>query len=95
MNKTIRIYGGRWIKYYFWKGTLPQRLMIFKRNPKVFLRRLITVDEALVYTRNQGIAEIVTLLSEPAPKKAKAMLAAVIVMTTVFWGSQVLIYINY
>jgi len=78
--------------------TSEQCLTLFKRNPKEFLRRFVTVDETWSHwytpeTKEQS--KQWTSPSEPAPKKAKIVPSAGKVMATVFWDSQGLIYIDY
>ena len=78
--------------------TSEQCLTLFKRNPKEFLRRFVTVDETRIHwytpeTKEQS--KQWTSPGERAPKKAKTVLSAGKVMTTVFWDSQGVIYIDY
>jgi len=73
-------------------------LTLFKRNPKEFLHRLVTVDETWIHwytpeTKEQS--KQWTSPGEPAPKKAKTVPSAGKVMATVFWDSQGVIYIDY
>ena len=75
-----------------------QCLTLFKRNPKEFLRRFVTVDETWIHwytpeTKQQSKQWI--FLDESAPKKAKTVRSAGKVMATVFWDSQDVIYIDY
>lgn len=75
-----------------------QCLTLFKRNPKEFLRRFVTVDETWIHwytpeTKEQS--KQWTSPGERAPKKAKIVLSAGKVMATVFWDSQGVIYIDY
>ena len=78
--------------------TSEQCLTLFKRNPKEFLRRFVTVDETRIHwytpeTKEQS--KQWTSPGERAPKKAKTVLSAGKVMATVFWDSQGVIYIDY
>ena len=78
--------------------TSEQCLTMFKRNPKKFLHRFVTVDETWINwytpeTKEQPIQWISP--GERAPKKAKTVLSAGKVMATVFWDSQGVIYIDY
>ena len=78
--------------------TSVQCLMLFKRNPKEFLRRFVTVDETWIHwytpeTKEQSKQWI--SLGERAPKKAKTVLSAGKFMAAVFWDSQDVIYIDY
>ena len=73
-------------------------MTLFKRNPKEFLRRYVTVDETWIHwytpeTKEQS--KQWTAPGEPAPKKAKTVPSAGKVMATVFWDSKGVIYINY
>jgi len=73
-------------------------LTLFKRNPKEFLRRFVTVDETWIHWYTAGTKEQSkqwTSPSEPAPKKAKTVPSAGKVMATVLWDSQGVIYIDY
>jgi len=78
--------------------TSEQCLTLFKRNPKEFLRRFVTVDETWIHwytpeTKEQS--KQWTSPGEPAPKKAKTVPSAGKVMATVFWDLQGVIYIDY
>ena len=78
--------------------TSEQCLTLFKRNPKEFLRRFVTVDETWIHwyipeTKEQSKQCI--LPGECVPKKAKTVPSAGKVMATVFWDSQGVIYIDY
>ncbi len=78
--------------------TSEQCLTLFKHNPKEFLRHFVTVDETWIHwytpeTKEQSKQWLSP--GEPAPKKAKTVLAARKVMATVFWDSQSVIYIDY
>ena len=78
--------------------TSEQCLTLFKRNPKEFLRRFVTVDGTWIHwytpeTKEQS--KQWTSPGERAPKKAKTVLSAGKVMATVFWDSQGVIYIDY
>jgi len=71
--------------------TSEQCLTLFKRNPKEFLHRFVTVDETWIHwytpeTKEQS--KQWTLPGEPAPKKATTVPLAGKVIATVFWGSQ-------
>src|ERR1700712_1634247 len=73
-------------------------LDMFKRNPKEFLRRFVTVDETWIHhytpeTKEQS--KQWTSPGERAPKKAKTVISAGKVMATVFWDSQGIILIDY
>jgi len=78
--------------------TSEQCLTLFKRNPKEFLRRFVTVDETWIHwntpeTKKQS--KQWTSPGEPAPKKAETVPSAGKVMATVFCDSQGVIYIDY
>jgi len=78
--------------------TSEQSLTLFKRNPKEFLRRFVTVDETWIHwytpeTKEQS--KQWTLPGKHALKKAKTVPSAGKVMATVFWDSQGIIYIDY
>jgi len=78
--------------------TSEQCLTLFKRNPKEFLRRFVTVDESWIHwykPESKEQSKQWTSLGEPAPKKAKTFLSAGKVMATLFWDSQGVIYIDY
>lgn len=78
--------------------TSEQCLAVFKRNPKEFLRRFVTVDETWVHHYTPEMKEQSKqwiLPGEPAPKKAKTVPSAGKVMATVFWDSQGIIHIDY
>ena len=71
--------------------------MLFKCNPKEFLRRFLT-DKTWIHwytpeTKEQS--KQWTLPSERAPKNAKTVLSVRKMMATGFWDSQGVIYINY
>ncbi|XP_055633008.1 uncharacterized protein LOC129773427 [Toxorhynchites rutilus septentrionalis] len=68
--------------------TSEHRLTLFKRNPKEFLRRCVTVDETWIHWYTSETKERLkpwTSPGERAPKKAKNVLSAGKVMATVFW----------
>ena len=70
----------------------------FRRNKSEFLRRLITVDETWIhhYTPESKMqSKQWTAYGESVPKKAKAVPSAGKVMTTVFWDSCGVIFIDY
>jgi len=78
--------------------TSEQCLTLFKRNPKEFLLRFVTVDETWIHwytpeTKEQS--KQWTSPDEPAPKKAKTVPSVGKVMATVFLDSQGVIYIEY
>lgn len=80
------------------KDVSMQCLAMFKRNPRDFWRRFVTVDETWIhyYTpemKQQSKQWIMP--GESAPKKAKTVLSAEKVMATVFWDSQGIILIDY
>jgi len=61
---------------------------MFKRNPKEFLQRFVTVDETWIHhytpeTKEQS--KQWTKSGESAPKKAKTVSSAGKIMATVFW----------
>jgi len=67
--------------------TSEQCLTLFKRSPKGFLRRFVTVDKTWIhwYTPvEQEESKQWTLQGESAPKKAKTVPSAGKVMDTVF-----------
>lgn len=73
-------------------------LNMFKRNPKEFLRRFVTVDETWIHhytpeTKEQS--KQWTSPGETAPKKAKTVPSAGKVMATVFGDSQGIIFTDY
>jgi len=78
--------------------TSEQCLTLFKRKPKEFLRRFVTVDETWIHwytpeTKEQS--KQWTSPGQPAPQKSKTVPSAGKVMATVFWDSQGVIYIDY
>lgn len=73
-------------------------LDMFKRNPKEFLRRFVTVDETWIHHYTPEMKEQSkqwTSSGEHAPKKAKTVPSAGKVMATVFWDSKGIIFIDY
>jgi len=72
------------------RGTTSERcLTLFKRNPKEFLRRFVTVDETWIHWYTPETKEKSkqwTSPDEPAPKEAKTVPSAGQVMATVFLG---------
>lgn len=73
-------------------------LNMYKRNPREFLRRFVTVDETWIHyytpeTKEQS--KQWTLPGERAPKKAKTVHSAGKVMATVFWDAEGIILIDY
>jgi len=73
-------------------------LDMFKRNPKEFLQRFVTVDETWIHhytpeTKEQS--KQWTKSGESAPKKAKTVPSAGKRMTTIFWNSRGIIFTNY
>ncbi|XP_014485934.1 PREDICTED: uncharacterized protein LOC106750247, partial [Dinoponera quadriceps] len=71
--------------------TSEQCLTLFKRNPKEFLRRFVTVDETWIHwytpeTKEQS--KQWTSPDERAPKKTKTVLSAGKLMATVFLDLQ-------
>ena len=73
-------------------------LDMFKRNPKEFLRRFVTVDETWIHHYTPEIKEQSkqwTSPGEPAPRKAKTGPSAAKVMGTVFWDSRGIIFTEY
>ena len=101
----MREVSARWVSRLFTpdnkrnrENTSEQCLTLFKRNPKEFLRRFVTVDETWIHwhtpeTKEQSKQWISP--GERAPKKAKTDLSAGKVMATVSWDSQGVIYIDY
>ncbi|XP_043259031.1 uncharacterized protein LOC122401139 [Colletes gigas] len=78
--------------------TSEQCLMLFRRNPKEFLRRFVTVDETWIHWYTPETKEQSKQWTSPgecAPKKAKTVLSAGKVMATVSWNSKGVIYIGY
>ena len=78
--------------------TLKLCLDMFKRNPREFLRRFITVDETWIHHYTPEMKEQSKQWTSPgerAPKKAKTVPSAGKVMATVFWDSQGVIFIDY
>src|ERR1700755_1274779 len=78
--------------------TSEQCLTLFKRNPKEFLRRFVTVDETWIHwytpeTKEQS--KQWTSRGERAPKKAKTVVSAGKGMSTAFWDLQGVIYLHY
>ena len=72
------------------KTTSKQCLTLFKRNPKEFLRRFVTVDETWMHWYTPETKEQLKQWTSPgerAPKKAKTLLSAGKIMATVFWDS--------
>lgn len=78
--------------------TSEQNLANFKRNPKEFLRRFITMDETWIhfYTpeSHEGSKRWVET-GESAPKRPKTQESAGKVMASVFWDSHGIIFIDY
>ena len=77
---------------------MEQCLTLLKRNPKEFLHLFMTVDETWIhwYTpETKEKSKQLTSPSEHAPKKAKTVLSGGKAMTTVYWDSQGMIYIDY
>ena len=78
--------------------TSQQCLAMFKRNPKEFLRRFITVDETWIHHYTPETKEQSKQWVEPgssAPKKAKVVPSAGKVLATVFWDARGIILIDY
>lgn len=73
-------------------------LAMFKRNPKEFLRRFVTVDETWIHHYTPEMKEQSKQWISPgetAPKKARTVPSAGKVMATVFWDSQGIIFTDY
>lgn len=73
-------------------------LPLFKQNPMEFSRRFVTCDETWIHhyipeTKEQS--KQWTSKDKPTPKKAKAVLSARKVMTTVCWDARGVIFIDY
>ena len=70
---------------------------MFKRNPKEFLRRFVTVDETWIHHYTPEIKEHSKEWTSPerAPKKAKTVASVGKVMSTVSWNSQGNIFTDY
>lgn len=71
---------------------------MFKRHPKEFLRRFVTVDKTWIHyytleTKEQS--KQWTLPGESAPKKAKTVPSVGKIMATVFWDLRSIIFTNY
>jgi Transposase. len=78
--------------------TSEQCLMLFKRNPKEFLGRFVIFEETWIHWYTLEIKEQSKQWNSPierAPKKWKTVLLAGMVMATIFWDSQGVIYIDY
>jgi histone-lysine N-methyltransferase SETMAR len=78
--------------------TSKQCFDLFKRNPKEFLRRFVTVDETWIHHYMPEMKEESKQWTSPgkqAPKKAKAISSPGKVMDTVFWDSKGIIFIDY
>jgi hypothetical protein len=78
--------------------TSKQCFDLFKRSPKEFLRRFVTVDETWIHHYMPEMKEESkqwTLPGKQAPKKAKTVPSAGKVMDTVFWDSKGIIFIDY
>lgn len=78
--------------------TSKQNLDLLKRNPKEFLRRVITVDETWIhfYTPETKVQSKQWIFKgESAPKKARTAPSAGKVMASVFWDSKGIILIDY
>jgi len=78
--------------------TSKQCLEQFKRNPKEFLRRVVTVDETWIHhytpeTKQQSKQWISP--GESAPKKAKMVPSAGKVMATIFWDAKGVILMDF
>ena len=79
----------RWLRR-IWSINSEHCLDMFKRNPKDFLRRFVTVDETWIHHYTPEMKEQSKQWishGEPAPKKAKTVPSAGKVMATVFWDS--------
>ena len=71
---------------------------MFKRNPKEFLRRFVTVDETWIQHYTPEMKEQskqCTSSDERAPKKVKTVTSAGKVMATVVWDSPGIIFTDY
>ena len=79
-------------------STSDQCLTLFRRNPKEFLRRFVTVDETWVHWYTPETKEQSKQWTSPgnsAPKKAKTTPSAGKIMATVFWDAKGIILIDY
>ena len=73
-------------------------LDMFKRNPKKFQRRFVTVDETGIHHYTPEMKEQTRQWTSPderAPKKMETVSSAGKVMATVFWDSQGIIFTDY
>ena len=71
---------------------------MFKRNPKKFLQRFVTVDETWIHRYTLEMKEQSkqwTKSGEFASKKAKTVPSAGKIMATVFWDSRGIIFTDY
>jgi [histone H3]-lysine36 N-dimethyltransferase SETMAR len=101
----MKKYSARWVPRLLTPEQKLNRLSVcrdllvhFRRNPKDFLRRFITVDETWVHhytpeTKEQS--KQWTHKGSPPPKKAKTVLSAGKVMASVFWDSHGIILVDY
>lgn len=79
-------------------NTSEQNLAYFKRNPKEFLRRFITMDETWVhyYTpESREASKEWVLPGGSAPKRPKTQQTAGKVMASIFWDSNGIILIDF
>ena len=74
----------RWVPRLRNRETTEPCLTLYKRNPKEFLRRFVTVDETWIHWYTPETKEQL----KRAPKKAKIILSTGKVIATVFWDSQ-------
>ena len=78
--------------------TSEQNLAYFNRNPKEFLRRFVTIDEALIhhYTlKSFRRSKYWVKPGDNAPKRPKTQPSAGKVMANVFWDAHEVIFIDY
>ncbi|XP_020282790.1 histone-lysine N-methyltransferase SETMAR-like [Pseudomyrmex gracilis] len=72
-------------------------LQRYKRNPKDFLSRFVTVGETWVHHYTPDVKEQWTETDQPAPKKAKMIPSTgnSKVIATVFWDARGIIFVDY
>lgn len=101
----MRKLAARWVPRLLSDGNKHDRvttskecLEMFKRNPKDFLRRFVTVDETWIHYNTPETKEQSKQWTSPGelnPRKAKVRLSANKVMATVFWNTQGIVHIDY
>ena len=78
--------------------TTSEQKAYFNRNPKKFLRRLVTIDETWIHHYTPESSEGSKQCVKPgksAPKRPKMQQSAGKVMSSVFWDAHWVIFIDY